>query len=126
MPFELVVDHKKKLITRTVTGEFDDAQAAAARSAFQAIPESAHYDELYDYLGVTEYRISSELVRRYAIESLAREDAKTPGKRVAFVAKKDATWGVLRMYNTYLEGTSENIRFFEDLASAHVWLEDGR
>ena len=75
------------------------------------------YRQLVDLTGITEIRVSSQMVKVTAMDQFF-----TPGTRRAFIASTDATFGMARMFALQAEGSGQTIEVFRDRRKAEEWL----
>lgn len=124
MPYQFNVDHNRRLVIRKTWGVFTEPEFAAAWEEYSAIPEIKQYHELYDFLDVTSYEIASQTIASKGIADSAGQ-WDFPGKKIALVARQNTVvWGLLRMYLSYEDGATAEIRLFDGLAVAETWLTE--
>jgi len=75
------------------------------------------YKQLADMSGVTQIRVSTN-----TLEELSRGQLFAPGAQRAFIASKDAVFGMLRKYELHAESVGQTVRVFRDRKSAEDWL----
>ncbi|MDJ0869099.1 MAG: hypothetical protein QNK03_23525 [Myxococcota bacterium] len=77
--------------------------------------------ELVDFSDRDEVTVPTETVRQMA-SLLSERDQNTPGSRVALVAKTDAIFGMMRLFEAHREHPHVTLRVFRDREEALRWL----
>ena len=121
MPLRFWIDHEKDLVVTTAEGEVTAADLMDHARALAATPDRPTR-ELVDLSERAEIPVPTDAVRQMA-RFLADADANTPGSRVALVAKTDALYGMLRLYQAHREHPSVAMQVFRDRAAALRWLD---
>jgi hypothetical protein len=67
--------------------------------------------------------ITANLVATSTVQETSREHYFSPGTRRAFVARDDAVFGMLRMFELHAESIGQMIEVFRDRHAAEAWLE---
>ncbi len=124
--YEHRVDHKRRRVI-TVWGPVvtDDSLLHYQRTVWGDDAVSG-YDELIDFRGLEQVEVSSDGLRRVAIEA-ASDDAGRHGHRFAIVVGTDLTYGLSRMYEllrTSQASSSRIVRTFKVLDEALAWLDE--
>ncbi|MDD9933952.1 MAG: hypothetical protein OXT09_10125 [Myxococcales bacterium] len=118
MPWTYRIDPSRRVIVRTFSGALTDQDLEEHRRALRADPEFASdYDQFSDYLGVTEMRVTADMIR-----TLAGTRIFDPGIRCAIVAADDLAYGFARMYQLGHEDAGEHVRIFRNREDALEWL----
>ena len=118
MAVSYAIDTRKQLIFSRATGVLTNAELAAHT---QALLKDARFDprfhQIYDFLGVTDLRISAALIRGQASTS-----PYSSGARRAYLVGSDAAFGLARMYQLSLGADSEWLGVFRTMAEGLEWL----
>jgi hypothetical protein len=92
---------------------------------FGAYWQSPDYDpslnELYDCSNITTEDISSEGLRKIAGVNLDM-NRSGPAVKVAMYAPTDVAFGLIRMYQVFVENSASDLRVFRDRNEALQWL----
>lgn len=122
MAIRIEIDGATKLRVVTFEGAISDADVI---NTFAAYWQSHDYDpslnELYDLSPVTYEDVSTEGLRKIAGVNLDL-NRDGPGVKVAMYAPTDVAFGLIRMYQVFVEGSSSEMRVFRDRDEALQWL----
>ncbi len=121
MPLRFRIDEAAGLVITTAEGEVTGEDLLAHARALASTPGRPPR-ELVDLSDRTEVPISTEVVRGLA-EYLSAADENVPGSRVALVAKSDAIFGMMRVFQAHREHANVELRVFRDRDEALRWLE---
>ena len=124
MPYTLEVDIGRQRVLFEATGSFPQVEALSAIHAMVGHPEfRPGFDALVDLTAVEDIPLSGADIRQKV-----RVDTdlmpKLGSARWAFVATRDVVYGLARMYQVLMEGTSIEVQTFRDLEMAEAWLDD--
>ena len=122
MPIDVLVDKEKGLVHGKVTGDVTPEEWIAS---FAAVLDHPDFDLkmpiLIDLTAVT-HRLSALDVRHLADFLLARGPSALWGAREAVVVSKPASYGMVRVFQSYVEGSGLQLAVFYDLNEAKDWL----
>lgn len=125
MPIDLIREENGGVIFKGV-GVVEGKEALSLNqglySSDEAISEIRY--QLIDLTEVTEFNFSSSDMRK-----LAGSDRKAfminPAMKVAIVAPDAFSFGMNRVYDSYVSDHLERVMLFKDLQSAREWLDEG-
>ena len=120
MPIQYEVDRDKRLLITRATGDLSPDDLFSYLDRLIADPEAEECDELYVFQNVDLSQVSAADVRTLARR--ATELSRPEGYRVAFVAPRDADFGMVRMYQAFRELGEERMAVFRTLDEACDWL----
>jgi hypothetical protein len=105
------------------TGVVDGAEIIAAAIEEHRLEDRARRLRfgLVDLTDVTDLQVTSEHVRRIALENLTLAKL-TPGAVVAVAAPSDVAFGMARMWQTFASRTGWQILIVRSKAAATEWL----
>ena len=119
MPINIYVDTARKMIVETLVGT---VTADEILEAWNKVHDENNFDPKYwqysDFTQVTKLDVSAEFFRNFSRSKPLFDKSS----RRALVAPSDAVFGMLRLYLTYLDDRSGDIRVFRDAAKARRWL----
>ncbi len=121
MPVFYVLDLKNRLVKTTMKGAVTFAELLDFRQALQDDPDfRPDFNQLIDCTQATEEVLSAEDVERLAGQQFFSNTSKR-----AFVANKDLTFGLVRMFTIHCEikGLTNQI-VFRDKKAALRWLSE--
>lgn len=75
------------------------------------------FSQLADFSEITE-----NLVATSTVQHMSRDQIFLPGTKRAFVARDDAIFGMLRMFELHAESIGQVIEVFRDRRAAEAWL----
>lgn len=118
MPASYEIDTKRKLVVTRVWDPATEEDVLEHGKRLRADPLfDPTYKQLADMSGVTQIRVSTN-----TLEELSRGQLFAPGAQRAFIASKDAVFGMLRKYELHAESVGQTVRVFRDRKSAEDWL----
>jgi hypothetical protein len=118
MPISYVIDAHRALVTTRCCGAVTDQEVLDHNQNLRTDPEfDSGYRQLVDMTGITELRISTNLINATAIDQFFE-----PGTRRAIVASSDAVFGMARMFALRAENVGQTIEVFRQSATAEEWL----
>jgi hypothetical protein len=120
MPCDCEIDLARGLVKVRAWGVLTPADVMATRSKFTTHPAfRSDWSQLYDLREVTNIAATGS-----AIQEVADASVFGPGSRRAFVAPRDESFGLSRMFATYREiaGGREQIEVFRSIEEAEKWL----
>ena len=120
MPIQYEVDREKRLMITRATGQLTPSELFSYLDAIIADPANEQCDEIYLFDDVDLSQVSSADVR-----TLARRAAEVSSGdpfRVAFVAPRDADFGMVRMFQAFRELGDDRMAVFRTLDDACDWL----
>ena len=118
MAISYVIDADRALVTTRWWGAVTDREVLDHNQNLRTDPEfDSGYRQLVDMTGITELRISTNLINETAINQFFE-----PGTRRAFVASSDAVFGMARMFALRAESVGQTIQVFRQSAPAEEWL----
>ena len=120
MPLRFLIDSDAELVLTTAEGEVTTEDLMAHARELASTPNRP-LQELVDLSDRAEITIDTDAVRQVA-EYLNEADDNTPGSRLAMVAKTDAIFGLLRIFEAHREHSNLTIRIFRDRSEAFDWL----
>jgi len=125
MPIEMRVDAERRLVLGSVVGDFTIAEILEAITSSVEHPDfEPGFDILTDHTAVGR-PLTREQVERTTIH--LRALAKSlGGARWAVVTKKSASRGMIHMLAVHAEEVPMEIRAFDSMADAEVWLSSSR
>jgi hypothetical protein len=74
-------------------------------------------NHVMDVRGVTERAVTA-----FGVRTVATPRIFAPGSRRAIIARDDASYGYLEMFQTLRSQSGEDIRIFSTVEDAHRWL----
>jgi len=118
MPISYFIDADRALVTTRWWGAVTDHEVLDHNRMLRADRAfESHYRQLVDMTGITELRISTNLIKEIAIDQFFE-----PGTRRAIVASSDAVFGMARMFALRAENVGQTIEVFRQSAPAEEWL----
>lgn len=121
MPLRCRIDEEADLVVTTAEGPVTAEDLLAHARTLVRTPNRPTR-ELVDFSDRVEITVPTDAVRRTA-RLLADEDANAAGSRVAMVAKTNAVFGLMRLFEVYREHSSVAVRVFRDREEARRWLD---
>lgn len=122
MPIRIEIDAPANLRVVTFEGAITDADVI---DTFSAYWQSADYDpllnEFYDCSGLTELDVTAEGLREIADVNLDVNRLE-PVVKVAMFAPTDLAFGLIRMYQVFVEDSASDLRVFRNRSEALCWL----
>ncbi len=118
MPISYRVDAARKVVYTTIEGEITDEQLVRH---FRTIGKDPEIDRSFVELVYAD-PTSVAGVTSSGIRDLAYGFRVSPIERTAFVAVRDTTFGLARMYELLAADSPVEIRVFRELAEAKSWL----
>ncbi|MFZ0284256.1 MAG: hypothetical protein WAL32_03430 [Terriglobales bacterium] len=124
MPCGYVIDKERRLVLSTA---WDVLTAAEALDHQNRLRNDTDFNPDFAQLG-DGTRVTRIEATASDVQMLAERTIFSPGSRRAFVTKRTAHFGLLRMFQVYRElaGVGEQIQVFHDTASALTWLSEAR
>lgn len=119
VPASYRIDKDRRLVMSHAWGVYTFADAAAHKDKLLSDPDfDPTYSQISDYTHVSEIKLSSEEIRRFA-----DFDVFSPQSRRAFIAPEDAKFGLGRMFAMQRETRGETgIGVFRTLEEALEWV----
>ena len=118
MPAEFKIDDERGLIVSRAFGRVTDEDLQRHQQVLRADAAfDPRYDQLWDFLDVTEIAVSDEAIREFA-----RARSFEPEARRALVAGSDLGFGLARMFATLHDDAPEEVQVFRSLEEARAWL----
>ena len=115
------IDKKQRLVTSRLCEVVTNDEVDDHNRRLRTDPDfDPGYRQLIDLSGITEIRITTPKVT-----AAAQDQYFTPGTRRAFVATKDATFGMARMFATRADPSGQTVEVFRDRKKAEEWLFGG-
>lgn len=122
MPLRFRIDDEAGLVITTAEGRVS-AEDLLAHARELALTPNRPHRELVDFSDRVEITVPTEAVRQMAA-FLANEDVNIPDSRLALVAKTDAVFGMMRVFQAHREHSNVAIRVFRDRDEALRWLTE--
>lgn len=119
MPFSYEIDPERRLVTTVASGVVRTADIAELQKSLRKDPAfDPSFRQIADFTLLTGIDVESS-----SISLLARLTVFARDARRAFVAKSDLQFGLLRMFESYIElDGGRNMRIFRDRAKADEWI----
>jgi hypothetical protein len=118
MPISYLIDANRALVTTRWWGSVEDQEVLDHNGKLRTDPAfKAEYRQLIDMTGITELRVSTNLIKETALDQFFE-----PGTRRAVLASSDAVFGMARMFALLADGAGQTIEVFRVLAPAEEWL----
>ena len=112
---------RKLIVTRWVGNITGEALIAHYGALFHREDFCAYVRELVDLTRVDQLQVSADQMRQIA--RLQKASGASPAFRTAFVAPRDTTYGMARMYGSYAEfEQAEFTHPFDTEEAAMAWL----
>jgi len=124
MPCGYVIDRERRVVLSTAWDVLTAAEALDHQNRLRNDPNfNPDFSQLGDGTRVTKVEATPR-----DVQMLADRTIFSPGSRRAFVTKRTAHFGVLRMFQVYRElaGIGEQIKVFHDTESALKWLNEAK
>ena len=122
MPFNSVIESKRRLIVTTGTGVLTGEEGlACCRQLIQRKDFDPTFNQLLDLTHATRFDVTpSEL------QIIAAQPLFSGASRRAIVARNPTIFGLARMFESYrsLSGVGEHVMVFSELDSAVEWIEN--
>ena len=122
MAIRIEIDASAHLRIVTFEGEISDSDVL---ETFGTLWQSPDYDpslnEFYDCSGITHTDVRGEEMRKIASLNLDL-NREGPGVKVAMYAPTDVAFGLIRMYQVFVENSASELQVFRDRAEALAWL----
>lgn len=120
MPADVTLDPATGIWTLTLRGALEAAEVARAIGGMYASPDyRPEAPRMYDVREV------EDTIRTHDLRALAhRKEFLTSVRqaRSAIVVAKDVTFGIARMYQSWMEGQPVDVRIFHAVEEARAWL----
>ncbi len=125
MPISHSVDESVRLIRTAGTGDVTAGEVARHLDELGAdLREGARHDVLLDFGACTSLPSSDQL--REVVARLERIGGKRRFGRCAILARRDALYGMTRMFEVFAEDQFAAIRVFRTTEEAERWLSADR
>jgi len=124
MPYEIVYTKNPNGVTTYFTGVLTDQEIIQSCEDRISSEEKVR-DILFimdDFLGVTEFRVSSETIRTCASYAVRASEINTRLVHVT-IAPSDLLYGMSRMWQALSDGTNWNRNVFRNREEAEKWLD---
>jgi hypothetical protein len=121
MPFNSVIDAKRRLVVTTGTGDLTgDEGLACCLQLKKRADFDPTFNQLLDLTGATRFDATSDQLRRMAGEGLFSRSS-----RRAIVTSNPTIFGLARMFETYRSNSpaGEHIMVFREMREALEWLD---
>src|SRR5438552_355702 len=119
MSFSLRIEAETGIVIATCSGALALNDAKEGAAAFWSIPEWSGKPIVWDF------RLASLDVTAPEVAEMARfileRQPPTPPSKVAFVTASDADFGLGRMFETFREHSSTQVRVFREFDEAVSW-----
>lgn len=126
MPIEFAIDHNRRLITATASGDLGAEDFFNYQRDAWGRPGVGGYDEIVDMTGVSRIREATQERIRELAALAARMDVPDAASRLAIVAPADLAYGLGRMYEAIREfvptKASKTVAVFRKRSEADEWL----
>ena len=129
MPASHHIDDNNKLILTTWEGEAVDIDFIDAIKKYQKDiqnkPEYLDYNEIVNFIGVTNIRLTTEGIKHIS-EIASATDQHGANRKLAFVTSSSLAFGLARMYVVYRNFSahaSKEIRVFKNENNALEWIK---
>ena len=120
MPVTLAIDKERRLQITTAHGVVTDAEFLEARQQLLANPDfDPSFDRIWNFYGVTEARVSNEIIARLVAGSPSSEK---PICRAVVLSERAGPTKAILDFIKLTRDTSRRIAAFPDLASAEQWV----
>ncbi len=118
MPVTYHIDKTNEIVFVNATGEFTAEDFRIHNHRLADDPDfDPHYGVLFDLRSITDFRISSDQVRKFAKVHIFHKRA-----RRAYVVPTEEVYGMVRMFSLLSDFESDVIQIFQDMAEARRWL----
>jgi hypothetical protein len=119
MPSSYTIDGSQRTVFTTSSGIVTDPDLLGVYERLRSDPDfHADYDQVCDFTRAASVRISTQAVRRLALDTPFAD-----GARLAIVAPNAVVYGLARMYRAQIEAAAHDaVRIFPDLTPACEWL----
>jgi hypothetical protein len=118
LPAEYLIDVERRLVISRAWGALTDDDVREHNRALRADPLfDPTYRQLVDMSGITEDLVDITTKRQESQNQIFK-----PGVRRAWVASKDYTFGMARMYAVAAENQGQTIAIFRARSEAEEWL----
>ena len=118
MPVKYRIEKLADIVHAEAYGALTDTEALAHQRDLKADPDfDPSYREFFDFTAVTPFWITPQ-----GIHILAANSPWKDGARRAFVAKDDLAYGMLRMFQSLLDGRGQQVAVFRTASEAWEWL----
>jgi hypothetical protein len=118
MPESFEIDPQRELVICRAWGSLSDDELRAHYKRLMADPNfRPGYRQIADLREVTDFTVDSR-----TIEEVARMQVFEPGTRRAFIAPTGVAYGLARMFSTHSAASGQDLRVFNNAASAEAWL----
>ncbi|HOF41199.1 MAG TPA: hypothetical protein PLD73_14100 [Candidatus Hydrogenedentes bacterium] len=118
MPIEFAIDRERDFTLFTGSGVLTVEDLLAVFDAYSAAGPTRL--ELYDFLQVTQTRLTGEDIRRISMIGVTKSSERIPGSKTVLVAASPDVYGLSRMYQ--LLGEVEGVVWDVEV---HRTLQDG-
>jgi hypothetical protein len=118
LPAKYVIDVERKLVVSQAWGALTDDDV---REHYRALSGDPLFDPTYRQL-VDMSEITADLVDTSTKQRASQNQIFVPGVRRAWVASRDYTYGMARMYAVAAESQGQTIGVFRDRGEAEEWL----
>lgn len=123
VPIHYHLDAKRRRVICEAEGRLTGADMKDFDRRFRNDPGiTPNLDQLIDITKADISGITAHDVR----EMVALAPVLGPSSFRAFVARGSLAYGLMRMFTLYREGRSGTVEFFENRASAELWLDQSR
>ncbi|MBT1070166.1 hypothetical protein [Pelotalea chapellei] len=127
MPFETEYDESLKQLTRVWSGVVTGKEILESHDLathYLLNGEGVRYI-IADYSAVERIETSAEMVRTIALKD-KEISAQVPYIYAAVIASNDAVFGLIRMWQTYVEQAGLVVAIFRTRAEGEIWLNQHR
>ncbi len=123
MAISIEIEADSGLAIISCSGELTLEDARQAAVSLWSAPGWSGESAVWDFL-MARFELSSSEVRRVA-QFILGNQPDPPPSRMAFVAARDAEFGLARMFEVYRAAPGTRFRVFRDLPDAIEWARTG-
>ena len=118
MPASYLIDLPRLIVFSRGWGKLTDDDIISHARTLRADPRlTPGFRQIVDFLRVSEVRVTSDGVSTVAKHNPCPRDA-----RRGIVVPSDGTYGLVRMFQIYMEAESEHMGIFRALGPALEWI----
>ena len=126
MPITTSIDHARRLVVATATGDLGPEDFFAYQREAWTQPGVGGYDEIVDMTGASRIREATPERIRELAKLAASMDVPDAASRLAIVAPADLAYGLGRMYEAFRQfaksPATKSVAVFRTRAEADAWL----
>jgi hypothetical protein len=118
LPASYTIDVERKLVISSAWGTMTNSDVTEHARMLRADPHfDPNFRQLVDMSGITEDLVDTSTKQQASYDQLF-----APGVRRAWVASKDYSFGMARMYSVAAENQGQKIKVFRTRGEAEEWL----